>query len=59
MSMICGSLLLFILMDSLKSEGAELSYYDPHIPKIPTTREHKEWTGLESISWEEEHHFPI
>ncbi len=44
----------FYLMDSLKSEGAELSYYDPHIPKIPTTREHKEWTGLESISWEEE-----
>ena len=44
----------FYLMDSLKSEGAELSYYDPHIPKIPTTREHKEWTGLESISWEKE-----
>ena len=45
----------FHLMDSLKSDGAELSYYDPHIPKIPSTREHKEWTGLESISWEEEH----
>ncbi|MFL2480904.1 MAG: nucleotide sugar dehydrogenase [Verrucomicrobiales bacterium] len=44
----------FYLMDSLKSDGAELSYYDPHIPKIPSTREHKEWTGLESISWEEE-----
>ena len=44
----------FYLMDSLKSEGAELSYHDPHIPKIPTTRKHKEWTGLESVSWEEE-----
>jgi len=43
----------FYLMDSLKSEGAEISYYDPHIPTIPITREHKEWTGLESISWEE------
>ena len=44
----------FYLMNSLKSEGAELSYHDPHIPKIPTTRKHKEWTGLESVSWEEE-----
>jgi len=43
----------FYLMDSLKSEGAKISYYDPHIPTIPITREHKEWTGLESISWEE------
>ena len=44
----------FYLMDSLKSEGAEIHYYDPHIPRIPTTREHKEWTGLETVRWEEE-----
>ena len=31
----------FYLMDSLKSDGAELSYYDPHIPKIPSTRQHR------------------
>ncbi len=44
----------FYLMDSLKSEGAEISYHDPHISKIPITREHKEWAGLETISWKEE-----
>jgi len=44
----------FHLMKTLKLDGAEISYYDPHIPEIPPTREHKEWTGLKSISWEEE-----
>ncbi|MDB4738051.1 nucleotide sugar dehydrogenase [Verrucomicrobiales bacterium] len=43
----------FMLMDSLQSQGAELSYYDPHIPEIPITREHGEWTGLLSIEWSE------
>ena len=44
----------FHLMETLKLDGAEISYYDPHIPEIPPTREHMEWTGLKSISWEEE-----
>ena len=43
----------FYLMDSLKGCGAEIDYFDPHIPKIPVTREHGDWTGLESVKWEE------
>lgn len=41
----------FELMDLLKTQGAEVSYYDPHIPVITPTREHAEWTGSESITW--------
>ncbi len=41
----------FELMDLLKEQGAEVSYYDPHIPVITPTREHAAWTGLESIEW--------
>lgn len=41
----------FELLDLLKDKGAELSYYDPHIPKITPTREHADWTGEESIDW--------
>ena len=43
----------FYLMDTLKNCGAEVGYFDPYIPKIPVTREHGNWTGLESIEWEE------
>ena len=43
----------FYLMDALKNCGAEVGYFDPYIPKIPVTREHGNWTGLESIEWEE------
>ena len=41
----------FKIMDLLKEYGAEVSYYDPHIPKIKPTREHDEWTGVESVDW--------
>ncbi len=44
----------FILMDLLKDRGAEVAYYDPHIPKINPTREHAHWTGTQSISWDRE-----
>ena len=44
----------FHLMETLKLDGAEIHYYDPHIPEIPSTREHREWAGVKSISWEEE-----
>ena len=39
----------FELMDLLKEQGAEVSYYDPHIPVITPTREHDAWTGTKSI----------
>jgi UDP-N-acetyl-D-glucosamine dehydrogenase len=42
----------FVLMDLLKSRGAEVAYYDPHIPVIGPTREHAAWTGTRSIPWQ-------
>jgi len=44
----------FKIMDLLKEYGAEVSYHDSHIPVIKETREHKEWTGMESVEWTEE-----
>ena len=41
----------FHLMDGLASAGAEIDYYDPHIPEITPTREHAEWQGSKSIEW--------
>lgn len=41
----------FFLMDGLKDLGAKVAYYDPHIPVIPPSREHTEWTGQKSINW--------
>lgn len=31
----------FVLMELLKASGAELSFYDPHIPKLPKMRHYK------------------
>jgi UDP-N-acetyl-D-glucosamine dehydrogenase len=42
----------FILLDLLKAKGAEVSYYDPHIPVITPTREHAAWTGVKSVEWD-------
>ncbi|MEO8425605.1 MAG: nucleotide sugar dehydrogenase [Verrucomicrobiota bacterium] len=44
----------YVLMDLLKKRGAEVAYYDPHIPVIPPTREHAEWTGMRSVAWARE-----
>ena len=41
----------FELMDQLAELGAEVSYYDPHIPEILPTREHGHWTGTKSVDW--------
>jgi UDP-N-acetyl-D-glucosamine dehydrogenase len=41
----------FVLMDLLKQSGAEVAYYDPHIPVIRPTREHAHWTGTKSVEW--------
>lgn len=40
------------LMDYLHEKGAEISYYDPHIPVIKPSREHAHWAGMNSVSWE-------
>jgi UDP-N-acetyl-D-glucosamine dehydrogenase len=39
------------VMDAPKSLGAQVIFYDPFIPTIPTTRERSEWAGLKSVSW--------
>jgi UDP-N-acetyl-D-glucosamine dehydrogenase len=41
----------YILMDLLTRLGAEVAYYDPHIPVIPPTREHSAWQGRKSVAW--------
>lgn len=41
----------FVLMDLLKEHGAEVAYYDPHIPVIGPMREHAAWTGTLSTAW--------
>ena len=41
----------FVLMDLLKQRGAEVAYFDPHIPEIHPTREHGHWTGTKSVAW--------
>ena len=44
----------FVLLDKLRALGADVAYYDPHVPVIGPTREHREWQGTASISWNEE-----
>ncbi len=41
----------FKLMDGLADAGAQIDYYDPHIPEITPTREHAAWQGRKSIEW--------
>ena len=42
----------YTLMEVLKSRGAEVAYYDPHVPVIRPTREHAHWTGTRSVAWD-------
>lgn len=41
------------LIHILQEHGADVSYYDPMIPKIPQTREHPEFAGMTCIPWNE------
>jgi UDP-N-acetyl-D-glucosamine dehydrogenase len=41
----------YVLMDLLSERGAELEYYDPHLPMIKPTREHSHWAGKKSVEW--------
>jgi UDP-N-acetyl-D-glucosamine dehydrogenase len=43
----------FELMDRFKALGAEVDFYDPHIPVVTPTREHADWTGKASAEWSE------
>jgi UDP-N-acetyl-D-glucosamine dehydrogenase len=42
----------YVLMDMMKHAGADVSYYDPFVPVIRPTREHPQWAGLQSVSWD-------
>jgi UDP-N-acetyl-D-glucosamine dehydrogenase len=42
----------YVLMTLLKERGADVSYYDPYIPVIKMTREHPQWAGTKSVSWD-------
>ena len=39
------------LLDLLKHHGADVAYYDPHVPVIRPTREHPHWAGTKSVAW--------
>lgn len=43
-----------VLVELLRSRGAEVSYYDPFVPVVPVTREHPELAGETSIAWSPE-----
>jgi UDP-N-acetyl-D-glucosamine dehydrogenase len=44
----------FALLDGFKRLGAEVAYYDPHVPVVGPTREHMAWAGVTSVAWTEE-----
>jgi nucleotide sugar dehydrogenase len=44
----------YVLMEILKHRGAHVAYYDPYVPVIRPTREHAQWTGTKSITWNKE-----
>jgi len=41
----------YVLMDLLKARGADVAYYDPHIPVIRPSREYSHWAGTKSVKW--------
>jgi len=40
----------FRLMEILEGRGAAVNYHDPHVPVIPTTREHAPFSGRVSLT---------
>jgi UDP-N-acetyl-D-glucosamine dehydrogenase len=40
----------FKLMALMEQRGAQVDYHDPHVPSIPTTREHPEFAGRQSVA---------
>lgn len=43
----------YVLLNLLKKHGARVAYYDPHVPVIRKTREHPQWAGKKSVTWEQ------
>ena len=42
------------LLELLKHQGADVAYYDPHVPVIRPSREHSHWAGTKSVAWNRE-----
>ena len=40
------------LLELLRARKADVTFYDPYIPVIPSTREHPSLAGLQSITWD-------
>jgi UDP-N-acetyl-D-glucosamine dehydrogenase len=41
----------YVLIKLLTERGAEVAYYDPHVPVIRPTREHPQFAGRKSVEW--------
>jgi UDP-N-acetyl-D-glucosamine dehydrogenase len=41
----------FALLDRFANLGAQVSYYDPHVPGIGPTRQYARWRGVSSAAW--------
>jgi UDP-N-acetyl-D-glucosamine dehydrogenase len=41
------------IMELVTHRGAEVAYYDPHVPVIRPTREHPQWAGTKSVPWDQ------
>lgn len=39
------------IIEILQGRGVEVSYFDPHVPKIPMTRKHANLADLKSVDW--------
>ncbi|MEQ2009291.1 MAG: nucleotide sugar dehydrogenase [Limisphaerales bacterium] len=44
----------YTLLDLFKERGAEMAYFDPHVPVIRPSREHGHWAGTKSVPWTKE-----
>ncbi len=42
------------LLEKLQANGAEAAFYDPYVPVIGPTREHPQWAGAKSVTWDRE-----
>jgi UDP-N-acetyl-D-glucosamine dehydrogenase len=40
------------LIELLEARGAKVDFYDPHVAKIPTTREHPELANRAGLTWD-------
>lgn len=43
----------YVLMEMLKQRGADVAYHDPYVPVIKPTREHPQWAGTRSVTWDQ------